>query len=45
MLLLLDVVYQGKAWTCEWLKRYDKEDIKGLKPDLKAGGQLSYQKE
>ena len=63
MLLVLNVVYQGKnaacsqrcisrkdiccpggkrshrskAWACEWLKRYNKEGIEGLKDRTKRG--------
>ncbi|MER5176656.1 MAG: helix-turn-helix domain-containing protein, partial [Candidatus Nitrosocosmicus sp.] len=24
-------LHRSKAWACEWLKRYDKEGISGLK--------------
>ena len=52
MLLILNVVYQGKistaaqvardlhrskAWASDWLKRYDKEGIEGLKTRQKSG--------
>ena len=28
---------RSKAWACEWLKRYDKEGIEGLKTRKKSG--------
>ena len=52
MLLVLNVVYQGKvstaaqvardlhrskSWASDWLKRYDKEGIEGLKTRQKSG--------
>ena len=52
MLLVLNVVYQGKvstaaqvardlhrskSWASDWLKRYDKEGINGLKDRTKSG--------
>ena len=30
-------LHQSKAWTCEWLKRCDKEGINGLKTGPKSG--------
>ncbi len=30
-------LHRSKSWACEWLKRYDKEGIKGLKTGLKSG--------
>ena len=30
-------LHQSKAWACEWLKRYDKEGINGLKTRPKSG--------
>ena len=52
MLLVLNVVYQGKvstaaqvardlhrskSWASDWLKRYDKEGLEGLKTREKSG--------
>ena len=28
---------RSKSWACEWLKRYDKEGIEGLKTRQKSG--------
>jgi putative transposase len=33
-------LHRSKAWALDWLKRYDKEGINGLKPDLKATDHL-----
>ncbi len=30
-------LHRSKAWACEWLKRYDKEGISGLKNRTKSG--------
>jgi len=30
-------LHRSKAWACEWLKRYDKEGINGLKTRPKSG--------
>ena len=30
-------LHRSKAWACEWLKRYDKEGIEGLKDRPKSG--------
>ncbi len=30
-------LHRSKAWACEWLKRYDKEGIDGLKTRQKSG--------
>ncbi|MER5175305.1 MAG: helix-turn-helix domain-containing protein, partial [Candidatus Nitrosocosmicus sp.] len=30
-------LHRSKAWACEWLKRYDKEGIDGLKNRQKSG--------
>ena len=30
-------LHRSKAWACEWLKRYDKEGIEGLKTKPKSG--------
>ena len=30
-------LHQSKDWACEWLKRYDKEGINGLKTRPKSG--------
>src|SRR3954453_3604458 len=30
-------LHRSKAWACEWLKRYSKEDIEGLKDRTKSG--------
>ena len=30
-------LHQSKAWASEWLKRYDKEGINGLKTRQKSG--------
>ena len=30
-------LHRSKAWACEWLKRYDKEGIEGLKDRTKSG--------
>ncbi|MER5174300.1 MAG: helix-turn-helix domain-containing protein [Candidatus Nitrosocosmicus sp.] len=30
-------LHRSKSWTCEWLKRYDKEGINGLKTRQKSG--------
>ena len=30
-------LHRSKAWACEWLKRYDKEGIDGLKNRPKSG--------
>ncbi len=30
-------LHRSKSWACEWLKRYDKEDINGLKTRQKSG--------
>ena len=30
-------LYRSKSWACEWLKRYDKEGIEGLKNRQKSG--------
>ena len=29
--------HRSKAWACEWLKRYNKEGIEGLKDRTKSG--------
>ena len=29
---------RSKSWACEWLKRYDKEGIEGLKTRPKSSG-------
>ena len=38
-------LHRGKAWVCEWLKRYDDEGIVGLKDRPKSGrhSQISQQ--
>ena len=33
----IEVKHRSKAWACEWLKRYDKEGINGLKTIPKSG--------
>ena len=30
-------LHRSKAWACEWLKRYSKEGIEGLKDRTKSG--------
>ena len=30
-------IHRSRAWACEWLKRYDKEGIEGLKNRQKSG--------
>ncbi len=30
-------LHRSKAWACEWLKRYNKEGINGLKTRPKSG--------
>ena len=30
-------LHRSKAWACEWLKRYNKEGIEGLKDRTKSG--------
>ena len=59
MLLVLNVVYQGKvsttaqiardhrskSWASDWLKRYDKEGINGLKDRTKNGRPSKISKE
>ncbi len=30
-------LHRSKSWACEWLKRYDKEGINGLKTRPKSG--------
>ena len=30
-------LHQSRAWACEWLKRYSKEGIEGLKDRTKSG--------
>ena len=30
-------LHRSKSWACEWLKRYDKEGIDGLKNRQKSG--------
>ncbi|MER5174180.1 MAG: helix-turn-helix domain-containing protein [Candidatus Nitrosocosmicus sp.] len=30
-------LHRSKAWACEWLKRYGKEGISGLKNRTKSG--------
>ena len=30
-------LHRSKAWACEWLKRYSKEGIEGLKDRAKSG--------
>ncbi len=30
-------LHRSRAWTCEWLKRYDREGISGLKTRPKSG--------
>ena len=30
-------LHRSKSWACEWLKRYDKEGIDGLKTRQKSG--------
>jgi transposase len=30
-------LHRCKSWTCEWLKRYDKDGIDGLKTRPKSG--------
>ena len=37
-------MHRSNPWASEWLKRYDKEGIEGLKDRTKAVDHLSYQK-
>ncbi len=30
-------LHRSKSWACEWLKRFDKEGINGLKTRQKSG--------
>jgi transposase len=30
-------LHRSKTWACEWLKRYSKEGIEGLKTRTKSG--------
>jgi transposase len=30
-------IHRSRSWACEWLKRYDKEGIEGLKTRKKSG--------
>ena len=32
-----DLLHQSKSWTSDWLKRYDKEEIEGIKTRQKSG--------
>ena len=34
-------LHRSKSWACEWLKRYDKEGIEGLKTRQKSSGRPS----
>ena len=57
MLFVLNVVYQGKvsareardlqskSWASDWLKRYNKEGINGLKTRQKSGRPSEISKE
>jgi transposase len=33
-------LHRYKTWACEWLKRYDKEGLEGLKTRPKSGRHL-----
>ena len=37
-------LHQSKAWASDWLKRYDKEGIEGLKTRQKSGRPMNYHK-
>ena len=30
-------IHRSRSWTCQWLKRYDEQDIDGLKDIPKSG--------
>jgi len=32
-----DLLHRSRAWACEWLKRYGKEGVEGLKSKPKSG--------
>ncbi|MER5174651.1 MAG: leucine zipper domain-containing protein [Candidatus Nitrosocosmicus sp.] len=36
-------LHRSKAWACEWLRRYGKEGIEGLKDRAKRGRPSDYQ--
>ena len=38
-------LHRSKAWACEWLKRYSKEGIEGLKDRTKSGRPPNLSKE
>ncbi|MER5174355.1 MAG: helix-turn-helix domain-containing protein, partial [Candidatus Nitrosocosmicus sp.] len=38
-------LHRCKSWACEWLKRYDKESINGLKTRQKSGRPLELSQE
>ena len=38
-------LHRSKAWACEWLKRYNKEGIEGLKNRTKSGRPSELSKE
>ncbi len=37
-------LHRSKSWASEWLKRYDKEGIEGLKTSQKAADHPKYPK-
>ena len=38
-------LHRSKSWACEWLKRYDKEGIEGLRNRQKSGRPTKISKE
>jgi putative transposase len=38
-------LHRSKSWACEWLKRYDKEGIDGLKDRQKSGRPIELSEE
>ncbi|MER5176157.1 MAG: hypothetical protein ABJB73_10345 [Candidatus Nitrosocosmicus sp.] len=37
-------LHRSNPWASDWLKRYDKEGLKGLKIELKVADHQNYQK-